>query len=99
MAKKQLEIPGTERPSIKEIEEAAEVYVDARDKRMRMLEKEIAAKANLLTVLLAHEGELETDGEGNRVYSYDEEIVILKPGKRNVKVRALKEAEDNDDED
>ena len=36
MAKRQQEIPGAERQTIKEIDDAAEMYVEARDKRMKL---------------------------------------------------------------
>lgn len=48
MARKQLEIAGTERPSNKTVDAAAENYVEQRDKRMKMSEKEKAAKTALI---------------------------------------------------
>lgn len=98
-SKKQLEIPGTERQSIPEIEEAAEKYRAVRDKRMRLTEQEVAAKVNLLQVLIEHENELTPNGNDERVYRYDDEIVILKSGKRNVKVKAAMDGADEEDED
>lgn len=99
MPKKQIEMPGMEAPSIPEIEQAAEAYVKARDSRMRLTEKEITAKTNLIQVVLEHESELSSGPDGEKVYRYDEEIVILKPGKRNVKVKAVHEDEEQEDED
>lgn len=66
MPKRQLEIPGTEAPSIPEVEDAAEAYVKARDSRMRLTEKEVAAKINLTQVLLAHEAELAPGENGTK---------------------------------
>lgn len=77
MAKAQLEIPGTERPVIKAIETAAEAYVDLRDKRMSLLEKEIQAKENLINVMMKHQDKLPVDGNGCQIYRYDEQLVIL----------------------
>lgn len=54
MATKQTEIPGTERPSIPEVEEAAEDYRAIRDSRMQMAEKEAQAKATLIERMKAH---------------------------------------------
>ena len=41
---KQQYIPGAEPPSIPEIDEAADDYVDLRDRRMELLDRETAAK-------------------------------------------------------
>lgn len=100
MPKKQLEIPGTEVASIPEIEEAAELYVKARDRRMRLTEQEIAAKVNLLQVCVANEDKLTVNQDGDRCYTYEDEMVILKRGKANVKVKLIREnAGDESDED
>lgn len=99
MAKKQLEIPGTEAPSIPEVEDAAEAYVKARDSRMRLTEKEVAAKINLTQVLLAHEAELAPGENGTKTYRYDDEIVILSSGKRNVKVKTAHDDDAEEDEE
>jgi hypothetical protein len=99
MPKKQLEIPGTEVDSIPEIEEAAELYVKARDRRMRLTEQEIAAKVNLLQVCVANEDKLSPNQDGDKCYTYEDEMVILKRGKANVKVKLLREKDESDDED
>lgn len=99
MAKRQLEIPGTERKEIKEIEDSAEHYRAVRDKRMRMTEMEVAAKTDLIQVMLTHEADLEPGEDGTKVYRYDDEIVILKSGKVNVKVKAAHDDDADDDED
>lgn len=99
MPRKQLEIPGTEAASIPEVEDAAEKYVVIRDKRMRLTEAEVTAKTNLIQVLLQHEGQLSPGEDGTKTYRYDEEIVILKPGKRGVKVKAAHEDEDEENDD
>lgn len=54
MAKKQLEIVGTERPSNKEVDLAAEEYVEQRNKRMKLTEKEKDAKTALIAVMKKH---------------------------------------------
>jgi hypothetical protein len=98
MAPKQQEIPGTEAPKIKEIEEAAESYVAIRDKRMALTEKEIVAKANLVQVVQSHVKELDKNEDGEPCYRYDDLIVILKAGRPGVKVKhASDESEDDDD--
>lgn len=99
MAKKQLEIPGTEAERFPEIEEAAENYVKARDKRMRLTEQEVVAKTQLLQILLENESKLSPNEQGDKVYRYDDEIVILRRGKVNVKVKAVHDDEDGEDDD
>jgi hypothetical protein len=96
---KQKELEGMEKPSIPEIEEAADAYVSIRDKRMAMTEKEVAAKTNLLQVLLSHESELSPGEDGSKLYRFDDEIVLLKPGKRVVKVKSAHEDEESEDDD
>jgi hypothetical protein len=83
---------GFDRVKIKAIEEKAATYVDIRDKRMKLTEKEIAAKAELIDVMKKNADKLAVNGEGDRVYSFDEEIVILS-AKDNVKVRTAIAAE------
>lgn len=96
---KQIEIPGTERPTIKEIEEAAEAYRALRDKRMKLLTQELSAKENLLQVMLAHSKTLPKNAEGEVMYRYDDELVILKPGKQNVKVKAVHDSDEEEDDE
>lgn len=95
---KQQEIPGTEAPTIKAIEEAAEAYVSVRDRRMKLTEQEVTAKANLIAACEKHKDKLTPDLQGNRTYRYDEMIVVLKPGKDNVKVKTY-HAGDEEEED
>jgi hypothetical protein len=87
MSKKQEELPGVESPSIPEIDTAAAAYVKVRDRRMKLTEDECAAKAKLIEVVTEHKKELTPNGDGERTYRFDDFIVILKPGRDNVKVR------------
>lgn len=98
MAPRQMEIEGTGRVAIPEIDDAATAYVAVRDKRMAMTEKECAAKLNLVEVCLAHEKELSKDGDGNRVYRFDDLIVLVTPGKTKVKVKTAIDDPDEEDE-
>jgi hypothetical protein len=91
MAKKkerleQAEIPGTERPVIKEIETAARAYRRIRDERMELTEQETAAKATLLLRMKSHK---------QAVYVFDGFVVSVIPGEDNVKVK--KQAEPDED--
>ena len=66
---------------------------------MKLTGEEVAAKLALLQVCQAHEKELDKDGDGNRVYRFDDELVLLKPGKANVKVKNAASEDDETDED
>lgn len=102
MAKEvQQEIPGTERPKIKEIEIAADAYTDVRDRRMKLTEKEVAAREKLIAVVLEHKNKLVPNEKGEHIYRFgDDMAVVLKSGKTKVKVKHIAEpgSEDDDDE-
>jgi hypothetical protein len=78
MAKKpkQGEIPGTERPKIQEVEDAASHYVDQRDERCGLSKKEADAKVALIEAMKKH---------GVDSYKFDGFQVIVSQ-KSNVKV-------------
>ena len=75
---KQEQIPGTEQPRVKDVEQAAERYIDVRDKRMALTEKEVTAHASLLEAMHRH---------GLESYRYDDMIVTVKHGAEKVRVR------------
>lgn len=75
-----------EAPRIKEIDKAAEAYVTARDKRMKLTTAEVTAKQNLLQVCRDHESELSSDGNGILRYRYDD-MVVEWTKKDKIKVR------------
>lgn len=80
MAKRQQEIPGTERKSIKEVDDAAEVYRTARDARMKKSKIEKEKKVDLVNVMLKH---------GLSVYRDDNAvppIIVTVSAKHDVKV-------------
>lgn len=54
MPKKQQELEGVGQTPIKEIDEAAEEYVQLRDSRMATLKKEIDAKKTLIDLMHEH---------------------------------------------
>lgn len=98
MPKKQSELPGVEAPSIPEIEEAADKYVQVRDKRMKLTEQEIAARTTLIQTLHAHQDELEPSGEDGKLwYRYDDQVITLEHQDK-VKVRTA-HAETEEDEE
>lgn len=66
---KQLNIPGTEPPSVPEIEEAADEYRSRRDRRMAAGEDETEAADRLLALMKEH---------GLQVYTFDGYTVTMK---------------------
>jgi hypothetical protein len=91
--KKQLPIPGTEKETIKEVDSAAEAYVEARDERIRLTDKEVDAKDALVTVMKKHK--LDVYRDENAVPPL---IVTLIPGEDKVKVSRAKDEEDEEGE-
>lgn len=94
MAKKQTSIKGTEPKSIKEIDDAAEAYVDKRDHRMKLTEHESDAKQALIALMRKHKIDV------YKVEEFDPPVmIVLKPGKDGVKVTEIEEGADNEEED
>jgi len=87
--KRQAFIPGTEPPSIPEIDEAADVYVELRDNRMGQ-QKDEAEALEKLTALM-HQNSVTT-------YEYDGKTVTLEALEK-VRVRRNKSGKDNGDDD
>jgi hypothetical protein len=79
--KKQTELPGMERKTIREVNDAAEAYVDARDERMTLTKKEVAAKEALIGAMQKHELNVYRDDTASPPL-----VVTLVEGKVNVKV-------------
>lgn len=82
----QQEIPGTELPKIPAIEKAARACVNVRDERMALAVKEVAAKTKLIAAMQENADQVSRDGEGDLVYTYDDQQVIV-TDKVNVKVK------------
>lgn len=90
MAKKkpsQTYIPGTEPEHHADIDAAAELYVECRNKRMKMLEKEVEAHDDLLSLMREHDLEF---------YEFDGQIV-RQSHLHKVKVKRKDAEEDGDD--
>lgn len=83
---KQLEVPGTERKVIKEIDEAAELFLDKREVLKRAKKKHDEAEVALIAVCKKH---------GLTVYRDDSVtpplVVHIAAGKEKAKVEALKD--------
>lgn len=79
--------PGVERVSIPEVEKAARIYVTCRDERMELLEEEIEFKKKLREVMHANEDKIGKDRDGSMIYRFGDQLIVLKPGKEDVKVK------------
>lgn len=91
MATKQAQIPGTEVPTITEVNVAAEAYVEARDARMAKTPAEVSAKETLIEVMKKHSLTTYRDDDATPPL-----IVTLKPGKDKVRVEPAESDEDED---
>lgn len=85
---KQTEIPGTERPSIPELDEQAEEYVRLRD-QMQFSVKEFKEKGKTPLIDLMHKfsDKLSKNGDGAIVYVFDSKEVVLTKTKEVLKVQ------------
>jgi hypothetical protein len=102
MPKQQTEIPGTERPSIDAIDDAACDFVAKRDERMALSKEEKAAKGHLLAQMKAHENDLDRDKDGSLVYSFydgERELEARYRQSLDVSVRVRKAEEDDGEAD
>lgn len=91
MAKRQTQIPGTERVTIEEIDEAAEELRVLRDERMAVANKERTAHAKLLDTMRKH---------NQTIYQYEDNEgasrkVTIVEGKIKVSIKKLKVVDDD----
>lgn len=91
MAKQTL-IPGTEQKSIKEIDDAAEAYVEIRDKRMALTKKEVEAQATLVAAMAKH------NLTAYRCTSTDDPLDVTLVSKTRAKVRGPKDEDEEAEE-
>jgi hypothetical protein len=89
----QTEIPGTERPKIKAIDVAAELYVNLRDKMQMAVKTFKEAKTALSVLMHKHEEKIGKDGEGVMRYRYDDMLVEVTPKDETLKVRHCEDEE------
>lgn len=78
---------GVERVVIGEVEKAAKSYVSFRDERMAVLEDEVKAKKALLETMHTNAERIGKDKDGSMIYRFGDKVIILKPGKEEVKVK------------
>lgn len=98
MPKQQTEFEETKAPTVEAVEEAAATYVCKRDARQQLTKEEKSAKGHLLQMLDDHSSELESDGDGNVVYSYydgEREMEVRRTTSVDVTVRVKKSKDDD----
>ncbi|MDQ3295088.1 MAG: hypothetical protein M3619_00700 [Myxococcota bacterium] len=86
--RKQMQIPGTERTEIPDIEVAAEAYREIRDERSELSRGEAQKKAELLALMRVHKTKKYRYHDGN-----GEELEVIIDDEPKVKVRKTGEAE------
>ena len=79
---KQVEVPGTERVKIPELDEKIERYVKIRDSRMALTEQEIEARQALEKMMEKHKVETYMTSDGER-------MAYLKTSEVKAKVRLV----------
>ncbi len=84
--KKQLQIAGTEKKAITEVNAAAEAYVEARDERMALTVREVEAREALITVMQKHKLDVYRDDDASPPL-----LITLIAGEDRVKVSRVAE--------
>ena len=79
-----------EPPKVDEIEQAADAYRELRDHRMQLGKDEADARKVLMAAMLKHK---------IKTYTYDDYEVFIEQGAEKVRVKSLKIATDEEDED
>lgn len=93
---RQQEIPGTERKRNPKLSDAGEEYKKVRDAAIRAGNRATEAKQKLLELCEKHLGSFTDMGDGEFIYRDPEAQIELKYTKReNVKLRTMKEGEDD----
>lgn len=86
---KQPRLPGMEPESIKELDDAAEIYFDAMQARVKLSKEEDEAKDNLIDKMKEH---------GTDIYETPDGLVVTITNKSNVKCKKKSdESEEPDD--
>ena len=86
MSKKQQELPGVERKTFRDVESAADEFIEATDKLKRVGEDKKAAQEKLVLAMLRNK---------IRSYRYDSKLLTLEELER-VKVKSDKDDNEND---
>lgn len=92
---KQTYIPGTEPPSIPDLDDAMEVYQDIKGRRCALTAKETEAKQSMVALAKAHADKIGKDSNGVLKYKSDHLVLVIAPKDEAVSVKPVSD----DDED
>jgi hypothetical protein len=95
--KKQTEIPGTQPDKIPEIETAAAAYVEARDERMSLTEREVARREELEAAMTKHGLTEYAYEDGEERYRVELTATEVKARVRRLRSIGTEESDDDDD--
>jgi len=87
---------GVEKANIEEIDKAAESYVLARNQRVDLTAREVAAQKAVINLLHAHEKKLGRAPDGSIRYEYDGKVVELAPTKEKLRVKDVDDGEEEE---
>lgn len=87
-----MEGPGVAAYQNDELDDAVEKFTKARDVAQTAKDRHQAAEDSLKMLLHDHADKIGIDKNGEIVYRCDDEVVILKPGKEKLTVKAAPEA-------
>ena len=93
---RQLEIKGTERKKIAQIELHAEAYLILKEKYDALSEKLEAAKVTLIDTMHVHQDDLPVDSDEFHFYRFDNVILTLKLSD-NIKIKQLKTSDEGEE--
>lgn len=91
---KQLEIPGAERPSIPDLDDAMEVYQDIKGRRCALTAKETEAKQNMVAIAKANTVQIGKDVNGVLKYKSDHLVLVIAPKDETVSVKPVSDDDD-----
>ncbi len=90
---KQTYIPGTEPPSIPDLDDAMEIYQDIKGRRCALTAKETEAKQSMVAIAKAHAKEIGKDGDGVLKYKSDHLVLVIAPKDETVSVKPVSDDE------
>lgn len=83
--------PGVSQKQIKPLNKALDQYIVDRDAHRAATAAITESKKKVVEIMHAHESEIGKDSNGEMIYRYEDEVVTLKPGKEELKVKTIEE--------
>ncbi len=82
-------IPGTEPPSIPDLDDAIEIYQDIKGRRCALTAKETEAKQIMVAIAKANAAKIGKDGDGVLKYKSDHLVLVIAPNNETVSVKPV----------